>query len=1545
MAAAGLYDPGFEHDACGVGFVADLSGRPSHDVVSRALNVLRHLEHRGAQGGDPGTGDGAGILTQLPDEFFRAVCGLDLPGPGCYAAGLAFISAERSSVTRAVETLAAAEGLNVLGWREVPHDVAYCGAGARAVLPGLVQVFVAGANGESGLELERMAFCLRKRAEHQGGVYFASLSARTIVYKGMLSAPQLEPFFPDLSDPRYGSALALVHSRFSTNTFPSWPLAHPYRYVAHNGEINTIRGNRNWMRAREAMLVSDLIPASRDGAKGIERLFPVLDETGSDSASFDECLELLTLGGRSLPHAVLMMIPEPWENHEEMTPERRAFYQFHAALMEPWDGPALIAFTDGSVIGAVLDRNGLRPGRYWVTSDDLVVLASEVGVLDIDAATVVRKGRLQPGRIFLADTAAGRIVEDEEVKAALAAEHPYEAWLHAGLVHLDDLPDRALPQRDEAAPGSDLVALQRMHGYTEEELRVILAPMARTGAEPIGSMGTDTPLAVLSDRPRGVFDYFTQLFAQVTNPPLDAIREELVTSLGTITGPEQNLLVPIPASCRQIVLPYPVISDQDLAKIVHINDGGNLPGLASHVVDGRYDPRGGGPALRARLAEICAEVSAAIDSGTRLIILSDRTNLASPAQAAHPTASMSHRRALDRIDVTSMPVAGGGASLIPIPSLLLTGAVHHHLIREKSRTRAGLVLEAGDVRECHHVALLIGYGAAAVNPYLAIESVRDLARRGVLQAVSENKAEANLLKALGKGLLKIMSKMGVSTVASYTGAQIFEAIGLGAEVIETCFAGTTSRLSGVGFDALAAEIGQRASLALADGAGMEHRRLATGGEYQWRRDGEPHLFGPEAVFKLQHATRSRRYEIFKEYTSLVDDQSRRLMTLRGLLRVRGVDDGTDAPSSAPGNEVESVSSIVRRFATGAMSYGSISAEAHETLAIAMNRLGARSNTGEGGEDPDRFTPERDGDSRRSAVKQVASGRFGVTSEYLVNADDLQIKMAQGAKPGEGGQLPGHKVYPWIARTRYSTPGVGLISPPPHHDIYSIEDLAQLIHDLKNANPAARVHVKLVAEVGVGTVAAGVSKAHADVVLISGHDGGTGAAPLTSIKHAGAPWELGLAETQQTLLRNKLRDRIVVQVDGQLKTGRDVIIAALLGAEEFGFASAPLVVSGCVMMRVCHLDTCPVGVATQNPELRARFTGKPEFVVNFFEFIAEEVREYLARLGFRTLDEIVGRVDLLDAALAVEHWKASGLDLSPMLHAPPLPEGAVTRRVTTQDHGLDRALDNTLIQLAEGALEEGRPVRLELPIRNVNRTVGTMLGYEVTRRWGGEGLPEGTIDISFSGSAGQSFGAFLPRGITLRLDGDANDYLGKGLSGGRLVVRPHAAAPFAAEEQVIAGNVIAYGATGGEIFLRGLVGERFCVRNSGALAVAEGTGDHGCEYMTGGRVVILGPVGRNFAAGMSGGIAYVLDLPEIRVNVEMVDLDPLDGADVEFLRDVVERHHDLTGSAVAARLLADWDPGRFTKVMPKDYKRVLSAASRAEREGRDVNEAVMAAAHG
>jgi glutamate synthase (NADPH) large chain len=1527
---SGLYDPNSEHDACGVGFVADLTGARRHDTVTRALTVLRNLDHRGAKGADPETGDGAGILTQIPDDLLRAVTGFDLPPAGEYAVGLAFLPpAGQPDPREQVATIARDEGLTVLGWRAVPHDPARCGAAARAAMPGLAQLFVAGRPGESGLELNRKAYCLRKRAEHEAGLYLASLSASTLVYKGMLTAPQLEEFFADLTDERYRSAIALVHSRFSTNTFPSWPLAHPFRLIAHNGEINTIRGNRNWMRAREAQLASDAFGTDSAG-RGIERLMPFLDETVSDSASFDSCLELLHLGGRSLPHALLMMIPEPWERHREMDPARHAFYRFHASLMEPWDGPALIAFSDGTIVGAVLDRNGLRPGRYWVTSDGLVVLASEVGVLDLDPATVVRKGRLQPGRIFLADTAAGRIIEDEEVKAQLAAAQPYGDWLHAGMLHLNRLPGRVRELPDSGA----LLTQQQQFGYTEEELRVLLAPMARTGSEPVGSMGTDTPLAVLSDRPRLVYDYFSQLFAQVTNPPLDAIREELVTALGTSAGPEHNLLDPGPASCRQIVLPFPVIGDSDLAKIVHINDDGDLPGFAAHVVDGRYEAAGGGAALQARLAQINAEVSAAIAAGARIIVLSDRGARAGGGQAGAVAAG-----------------AGDAARLAPIPSLLLTGSVHHHLIAERTRTKAGLVVESGDARECHHIALLLGYGAAAVCPYLAIESAEEMVRRGVLPDLTEARAGANLLAALGKGVLKIMSKMGVSTVASYTGAQLFDAVGLGPEVIETCFAGTSSPLGGAGFGELAEEAARRHYGAYPSRGGRPpHRRLATGGEYQWRREGEPHLFSPEAVFKLQHATRTGQERVFREYTRLVDDQSARLMTLRGLLRIRGLETERGGPAGRPPvplDEVEPIEAIMRRFSTGAMSYGSISAEAHETLAIAMNRLGARSNTGEGGEDARRYHPDENGDSRRSAVKQVASGRFGVTSEYLVSADDLQIKMAQGAKPGEGGQLPGNKVYPWIAATRHSTPGVGLISPPPHHDIYSIEDLAQLIHDLKNANPQARVHVKLVAETGVGTIAAGVAKAHADVVLISGHDGGTGAAPLTSIKHAGGPWEIGLAATQQTLLRNGLRDRIVVQADGQLKTGRDVLIAALLGAEEFGFATAPLVVSGCVLMRVCHLDTCPVGVATQNPELRRRFGGRPEFIVNFFEFIAREVREYLAALGFRRLDEAVGQAELLDVRAAIGHWKASGLDLRPVLHVPPLPEGAARHRIRSQDHGLQAALDNTLILLAEGALTTGTPVRLELPVRNVNRAVGTMLGSELTRRWGGAGLPDDTIDIRLTGSAGQSLGAFLPRGITLRLAGDANDYLGKGLSGGRIVAAPDPAAPFPAERQVIAGNVIGYGATSGEMLLRGTVGERFCVRNSGATAVAEGAGDHGCEYMTGGRVAVLGPVGRNFAAGMSGGIAYLLDPDPRRISTQMAELERLTDEDGSFLHDLLGRHQAETGSAVAARLLADWPAARrrFRRVMPRDYKRVLAAARRAEQDGTDVSAAVMASASG
>nr|WP_083975871.1 glutamate synthase large subunit [Herbidospora sakaeratensis] len=1483
----GLYDPSYEHDACGVAMVADVHGRRSYDIVEKALTALINLDHRGARGSEPDTGDGAGILTQIPDAFFRAVVPFDLPEAGKYAAGIAFLPIDaqaRATALRMIDEIATEENVKVLGWRDVPVDTRHAGPTARAVMPHFMQLFVSSED-LSGIDLDRAAFAFRKRAEHEADVYFASLSSRTTVYKGMLTPQQVEPFFPDLSDERYVTAIALVHSRFSTNTFPSWPLSHPYRYVAHNGEINTVKGNRNWMRARETMLETGLIPGD------LERLFPICDPDGSDTASFDETLELLHLGGRSLPHAVLMMIPEAWENHTEMDPARRAFYEFHSTLMEAWDGPASISFSDGTVVGAVLDRNGLRPGRFYVTDDGLVILGSEAGVLsDIPADKIVRKGRLQPGKMFLVDTERGRIIEDDEIKAELAAAEPYEEWLHAGLVRFEELPER----EHEHPTHEALVKRQQTFGYTEEELRIILTPMAATGAEPIGSMGTDSPVAALSDKPRLLFDYFSQLFAQVTNPPLDAIREELVTSLQSTIGPEHNLLEPGAASCRRLVLPYPVIDNDELAKIVHINDEGALPGFQPHVVSGLFHVGGGGDALTRRLAEIRAEVSQAIADGARIIVLSDR---------------------------------GSNAEKAPIPSLLLTGAVHHHLIREKSRTRVGLVIETGEARECHHMALLIGYGASAINPYLAIETVEEL-------FPGDPKAVRNLIKAYGKGVLKVMSKMGVSTVASYTGAQIFEALGLGAEVIDECFTGTTSRLGGVGFDVLAKEALQRHTRAYPR-AENAHRRLEVGGEYQWRREGEPHLFNPTTVFKLQHATRTRRYEIFKEYTDLIDGQAETLMTLRGLFKLRPA-----AGGPVPIDEVEPVSEIVRRFSTGAMSYGSISMEAHETLAIAMNRLGAKSNTGEGGEDPERLYDP----ARRSAIKQVASGRFGVTSEYLVNADDVQIKMAQGAKPGEGGQLPGHKVYPWIAKTRHSTPGVGLISPPPHHDIYSIEDLAQLIHDLKNANPQARIHVKLVSEVGVGTVAAGVSKAHADVVLISGHDGGTGASPLTSLKHAGTPWELGLAETQQTLLLNGLRDRIVVQADGQLKTGRDVIIAALLGAEEYGFATAPLVVSGCVMMRVCHLDTCPVGVATQNPELRKRFTGKPEFVVNYFEFIAEEVREYLAELGYRSLDEVIGRSDLLDTEAAVTHWKAQGLDLSPVLYQPELPQGTPRKQVVAQDHGLAEALDNTLIQLAEGAIEFGQQVTLELPIRNVNRTVGTMLGHHVTKKWGGAGLPENTIDVSFTGSAGNSFGAFVPKGITLRLTGDANDYVGKGLSGGRITVTPPSDL---LDGQIIAGNVGLYGATSGEAFIRGVVGERFCVRNSGATAVVEGVGDHGCEYMTGGRAVVLGPTGRNFAAGMSGGVAYVLDLKPERVNREMVELEALGDDDSEILRELVEKHLAETGSPVAKGLLADWESAleRFGKIMPIDYKRVLTARATAEAEGRDIDEAIMAAVHG
>ena len=1497
---SGLYDPRFEHDSCGVSFVAHMKGQRSNQLVRTGLLALTNMEHRGATGAEADTGDGAGILIQIPDQLFRATVSFELPAEGAYAAGIAFLPPAQESAEKAkamIETIMRDEGLVELGWRDVPVSPECLGKTAFLAMPGFQQLFVVAVDGSTGIDIDRKTFVARKRVEHELPsdltTYFSSLSARTIVYKGMFTTPQVSAFYNDLNDPRIESALLLVHSRFSTNTFPSWPLAHPYRYIAHNGEINTVQGNQNWMRAREAMATSPLLP-------NLDKAFPICTDGASDTARFDEVLELLHLAGRPLQHAVLMMIPEAWENNTEMDAARRAFYRFHSSVMEPWDGPASVTFTDGTVIGAVLDRNGLRPSRYWVTDDDLVIMASEVGVLEIDPSKVITKGRLQPGKMFLIDTSQGRIIDDEEIKQTLAAEQPYAEWLCEGMVDFEDLPARV----HVVFSHDSVLRRQQMFGYTHEELKIIVAPMAKSAYEPLGSMGTDTPIAVLSNQPRLLFDYFQQLFAQVTNPPLDAIREEVVTAVSSTIGPEANLLAPGPESCRQLSLPFPIIDNDELAKIIHANNDGEFPGLEAYVVKGLYRVNRGGAGLKAALDEIFAEVTDAIAAGARVIVLSDRN--------------------ADSVDA-------------PIPSLLLTSAVHHHLVRTKQRTQVGLVVECGDAREVHHMALLVGYGAGAINPYLAFESIEDLIAEGLhgLAGIDPTKAVKNYIKACGKGVLKVMSKMGVSTVASYTGAQIFEAIGLGSELVDMYFTGTVSRLGGISLEQIAKGVQMRHAVANPTRPEERaHRKLELGGEYQWRREGEYHLFNPETVFKLQHATRAKRYDVFKEYTRLVDDQSKHLATLRGLFQFAG------GRQSISIDDVEPVSEILKRFSTGAMSYGSISAEAHETLAIAMNQIGAKSNTGEGGEDPERLHDAR----RRSAIKQVASGRFGVTSEYLTNADDLQIKMAQGAKPGEGGQLPGHKVYPWIARTRHSTPGVGLISPPPHHDIYSIEDLKQLIHDLKNANPSARIHVKLVAEMGVGTVAAGVSKAKADVVLISGHDGGTGASPLTSLKHAGGPWELGLAETQQTLLLNGLRDRIVVQTDGQLKTGRDVIVAALLGAEEYGFATAPLVVSGCVMMRVCHLDTCPVGVATQNPELRKRFSGKPEFVINFFEYIAEEVREYMAQLGFRTMAEMIGHVEALDVKPAIDHWKASGLDISPILAIPNNAYDQTFFQSVAQDHGLNEALDQELIRLSQPALNDAHRVDIELPIRNVNRTVGTLLGHEVTKRYKGDGLPVDTINIHFTGSAGQSFGAFLPKGITMRLEGDANDYLGKGLSGGRLIVHPSTRASFAAEEQIIAGNVIGYGATGGEIYLNGIVGERFCVRNSGAIAVVEGVGDHGCEYMTGGRVVVLGQTGRNFGAGMSGGIAYVYD-PSAdfarKVNYEMVAIEALDVDDAELVQSLIATHADCTRSALAKRILSAWsdEVDHFRKVMPIDYKRVLTVIKRAKSDGLDEQQTV------
>jgi glutamate synthase domain-containing protein 2/glutamate synthase domain-containing protein 1/glutamate synthase domain-containing protein 3 len=1511
-AQQGLYDPRFEHEACGVGFVVNIKGRKSHAIIQQALQVLLNLNHRGACGCEANTGDGAGILIQPPHEFLKLVARearVSLPGPGEYGVGMLFLpqdAACRAECEKVFAEIAAEEGQPVLGWRTIPTSNVTLGATALASEPFMRQVFLArDPKLADDAAFERKLYVIRKRAENTirysgkvaGGDFFyvSSLSYKTVVYKGMLLTEQLIHYYPDLSHPAMESALALVHSRFSTNTFPSWNRAHPYRYVAHNGEINTLRGNINWMHARQAMFESDLF------SDDLKKVLPTVCLDGSDSAMFDNCLELLVLAGRSLPHAMMMMIPEPWNRHETMSAEKRAFYEYHSCLMEPWDGPASIAFTDGQRIGAVLDRNGLRPSRYYVTKDDLVIMASEVGVLDVPAERILQKGRLQPGRMFLVDMEQGRIVADEEIKHKVATAYPYREWLDRHLIRLADVPDPGiLPESDHET----VLQRQLAFGYTFEDLRLLMLPMARDGAEAVGSMGTDTPLAVLSNKPQSLSSYFKQLFAQVTNPPIDCIREEIITATETAIGSEHNLLEASPEHARLIELKSPILTNEEFAKLKHIK----LPGFKSVTFPILFPVASGPPGLEKAMYELCRGVSRAIEDGINVVVLSDR---------------------------------GVNAEWAPIPSLLAVAGVHHHLIREGTRTRVGLVLESGEPREVHQYSLLIGYGCGAINPYLAFETLDDLLQQGLLTGVDHRTACKNYLKAAMKGVVKVISKMGISTIHSYWGAQIFEAVGLKQSFVDKYFTGTPSRIEGVGIEVIAQEVLLRHQRAFPDRQVNGHV-LDAGGQYQWRDDGEYHLFNPQTVHKLQSAVRTGSYKIFKEYSALVNEQVRHWCTLRGLLDFKKI-------KPIPIEEVEPVESIMRRFKTGAMSYGSISQEAHEALAIAMNRIGGKSNTGEGGEDPARYVSLPNGDSKNSAIKQVASARFGVTSQYLVNAKELQIKMAQGAKPGEGGQLPGQKVYPWIAKVRHATPGVGLISPPPHHDIYSIEDLAELIHDLKNANDRARISVKLVSEVGVGTVAAGVAKAHADVVLISGYDGGTGASPLTGIKHAGLPWELGLAETHQTLLLNNLRSRIIVEADGQLKTGRDVVVAALLGAEEFGFATAPLVAMGCIMMRVCHLNTCPAGVATQDPELRKRFVGTPEHVVNFMRMIAEEVRELMAQLGFRQMNKMIGRTDRLEIKKAVDHWKARGLDLTQVLYQPEVPTDVGRFCKVAQDHGLEKALDNTVLRkLCAPAIERKEKVLAMLPIRNVHRVVGTIVGSEITRRWGAEGLPEETIEIHFTGSAGQSFGAFIPKGMTFFLEGDSNDYLGKGLSGGKLIVFPPAQSTFVPEENIIIGNVALYGATAGEAYIRGMAGERFCVRNSGVNAVVESVGDHGCEYMTGGRVVVLGPTGRNFAAGMSGGVAYVLDEAgdfRHRCNLQTVGLEKLDDPDeVEVVWKMVQRHQGYTQSTLAARLLANWPRvvPKFVKVMPKDYKRVLQSMKRVKESGLSGEEAIMAA---
>ncbi len=1508
----GLYDPAFEHDACGTGFVVDMHGRKSNQILKQAIQILKNLDHRGAAGSEANTGDGAGVLIQTPHVFFKEAARkarITLPAPGEYGTGLVFLPRDRVKrrrVEERFEQIVQAEGQTFLGWRTVPTDNSSLGETAKSSEPFMRQVFI-GRNPALPDELafERKLYVIRKRAYSEirtstidGAEYWyvPSLSYKTFVYKGMLLTEQLDRYYTDLQNPAMETALALVHSRFSTNTFPSWDRAHPYRYIAHNGEINTLRGNINWMHARQALFDSKLF------GEDMKKILPVINPQGSDSAMFDNTLELLVLAGRPLAHAMMMMIPEPWSYHESMDDARRAFYQYHSCLMEPWDGPASIAFTDGVQVGAILDRNGLRPSRYYVTKDGLVIMASEAGVLEIPPENILRKGRLQPGRMFLVDTEQGRIIEDEEIKQKFVSERPYRQWLREYLVHLEDLPTAPeVPLPDHKT----LLQRQIAFGYTHEDERILLVPMARDGVEAMGSMGNDAALAVLSNRPRLLYDYFKQLFAQVTNPPIDCIREELVTSAETRLGSEGNLLHPEPSACRRVELKWPVLTNEDLAKIRRLD----MPGLRVGVLPILFRVSRGAQGLAKSMEELSVMARRMIEEDEiNILILSDR---------------------------------GVNRDYAPVPALLAIAGLHHYLIREGLRTRVSLVLETGEAREVHHFSLLIGYGCSAINPYVAFETIDDMIREGLLVNIDHKAACKNFVKAAAKGVVKVMSKMGISAIQSYRGAQVFEALGLRQDVIDHYFTWTSSRVGGIGLDVIAQEVLLRHHAAFPDRQVNGHV-LPVGGLYQWRNEGEYHLFNPETIHRLQKSVRTGNFAVFKEYAKLVNDQAQHLCTLRGLLEFK-------SGPSIPIEEVESAEAIMKRFKSGAMSYGSISQEAHETLAIAMNRIGGKSNTGEGGEDPARYKPMPNGDSKNSAIKQVASGRFGVTSEYLVNARELQIKMAQGAKPGEGGQLPGAKVYPWVAKTRLTTAGVGLISPPPHHDIYSIEDLAELIHDLKNGNRHARISVKLVAEVGVGTVAAGVAKAHADVVLISGYDGGTGASPQTSITHAGLPWELGLAETHQTLVLNNLRSRIAVETDGQLKTGRDVVIAALLGAEEFGFATAPLVATGCIMMRVCHLNTCPVGVATQDPRLRARFTGKPEHVINFMKFIAEDVREIMALLGFRTIEEMVGRVDRLEARKAVDHWKAKGLDFSNILYQPDVGPEVGRFCQIKQDHGLEKSIDLTsLLEICRPAIERGEKVSAEMPIRNVHRVVGTITGGELTKKWGSAGLPEDTIQIGFKGSAGQSFGAFMPKGMTFTLEGDANDYVGKGLSGGKIIVFPPKGSTFVPEENIIIGNVAFYGATAGDAYIRGMAGERFCVRNSGVNAVVESVGDHGCEYMTGGRVVVLGPAGRNFAAGMSGGIAYVLDesgdFPS-RVNAQMVGIEKLESpAEIAEVRGMIERHLAYTQSSRARQVLDAWAEmtPRFVKIMPKDYKRMLTCIERAHGQGLTGDEAIMAA---